>query len=281
MEELIIESYGKVNLALDILYKRDDGYHEINSIMQRINLKDRLTFKEIEEGVIIESNNPEVPTDSTNLVYKAWEILKDITGIDKGIHVNIEKNIPIAAGLAGGSSNGAATLQALNQMWNLKLSDIELMEIGKSLGADIPFCIMGGTALAQGIGEKLKKLNPFSKKHILLCNPGIKISTKYAYSKINPNGKRLDIQGLIECIESGDIKCVAEKMANKMEEPIIKEYPIIQSIKDIMLKDGALGAIMSGSGPTVFGLFEKEEDSIIAEKNLLNISNRVYKCETI
>ncbi len=211
MEELIIESYGKVNLALDILYKRDDGYHEINSIMQRINLKDKLTFTEIEKGVIIESNNPEVPTDSTNLVYKAWEILKDITGIDKGIHVNIEKNIPIAAGLAGGSSNGAATLQALNQMWNLKLSDIELMEIGKNLGADIPFCIMGGTALAQGIGEKLKSLNPFSKKHLLLCNPGIKVSTEYAYSKINPNGKRLDIQGLIDCIESGDIKCVAEK----------------------------------------------------------------------
>ena len=281
MEELIIESYGKVNLALDILYKRDDGYHEINSIMQRINLKDKLTFTEIEKGVIIESNNPEVPTDSTNLVYKAWEILKDITGIDKGIHVNIEKNIPIAAGLAGGSSNGAATLQALNQMWNLKLSDIELMEIGKSLGADIPFCIMGGTALAQGIGEKLKSLNPFSKKHLLLCNPGIKVSTEYAYSKINPNGKRLDIQGLIDCIESGDIKCVAEKMANKMEEPIIEEYPIIQNIKDIMLKNGALGAIMSGSGPTVFGLFAKEEDSIIAGKKLLNISNRVYKCETI
>ncbi len=281
MEELIIESYGKVNLALDILYKRDDGYHEINSIMQRINLKDKLTFTEIEKGVIIESNNPEVPTDSTNLVYKAWEILKDITGIDKGIHVNIEKNIPIAAGLAGGSSNGAATLQALNQMWNLKLSDIELMEIGKNLGADIPFCIMGGTALAQGIGEKLKSLNPFSKKHLLLCNPGIKVSTEYAYSKINPNGKRLDIQGLIDCIESGDIKCVAEKMANKMEEPIIEEYPIIQNIKDIMLKNGALGAIMSGSGPTVFGLFAKEEDSIIAGKKLLNISNRVYKCETI
>lgn len=281
MKELIIESYGKVNLALDILYKREDGYHEINSVMQRINLKDRLTFKEIKEGIIIESNNSEVPTDSTNLVHKVWESLRKLTGLNRGIYVYIEKHIPIAAGLAGGSSNGAATLQALNQMWSLNLSDRELMTIGKDLGADIPFCIMGGTALAQGIGEKLTKLNSFSKKHILLCNPGIKISTKEAYKKINPNGKSMDIDSLINCIKEENINCIAQNMFNKMEEPIMKEYPIIQSIKDIMLNHGALGALMSGSGPTVFGIYDDEEKMKETKKKLLNITDKVYICETL
>lgn len=281
MEELIIESYGKVNLALDILYKREDGYHEINSVMQRINLKDRLTFKEIKEGIIIESNNSEVPTDSTNLVHKVWEILRKLTGLNRGIYVYIEKHIPIAAGLAGGSSNGAATLQALNQMWSLNLSDKELMTIGKDLGADIPFCIMGGTALAQGIGEKLTKLKSFSKKHILLCNPGIKISTKEAYKKVNPNGKSMDIDSLINCIKEENINCIAQNMFNKMEEPIMKEYPIIQSIKDIMLNHGALGALMSGSGPTVFGIYDDEEKMKETKKKLLNITDKVYICETL
>ncbi len=281
MEELIIESYGKVNLALDILYKRDDGYHEISSIMQRINLKDKLIFKDRKEGIIIESNDQRVPRDFTNLVHKAWKTLREITGINRGIHIYIEKNIPIAAGLAGGSSNGAATLQALNTLWDLRLSDRELMDIGVGLGADIPFCIMGGTALAQGIGERLKGISPFSNRHILLCNPDIEISTKYAYSKVDPNGKRLNIEKIIRCIESGDTRCVAENMENKMEIPIIKEYPIIQDIKDTMIKNGALGAIMSGSGPTVFGIFQCEDDIIKAERELSKQFKRVYICKTL
>lgn len=281
MEELIIESYGKVNLALDILYKRDDGYHEISSIMQRINLKDKLIFKDRKEGIIIESNDQRVPRDFTNLVHKAWKTLREITGIDRGIHIYIEKNIPIAAGLAGGSSNGAATLQALNTLWDLRLSDRELMDIGVGLGADIPFCIMGGTALAQGIGEKLKSISPFSNRHILLCNPDIEISTKYAYSKVDPNGKRLDIEKIIQYIESGDTRCVAKNMENKMEIPIIEEYPIIQDIKDIMIKNGALGALMSGSGPTVFGIFQYEGDIIEARRELLKRFKRVYICKTL
>lgn len=281
MEELIIESYGKVNLALDILYKRDDGYHEISSIMQRINLKDKLIFKDRKEGIIIESNDQRVPRDFTNLVHKAWKTLREITGINRGIHIYIEKNIPIAAGLAGGSSNGAATLQALNTLWDLRLSDRELMDIGVGLGADIPFCIMGGTALAQGIGERLKGISPFSNRHILLCNPDIEISTKYAYSKVDPNGKRLNIEKIIKCIESGDTRCVAENMGNKMEIPIIEEYPIIQDIKDTMIKNGALGAIMSGSGPTVFGIFQCEDDIIKAERELSKQFKRVYICKTL
>lgn len=281
MADLVMESYGKVNLALDILYKRDDGYHEINTIMQNINLKDRLIFNEIDEGIIIESPNPQVPTDSNNLVYKVWEKLKNFTGIDKGIHIKIEKEIPIAAGLAGGSSNAAATLKALNQLWDLKLSSKELMEIGRELGADIPFCIMGGTALAQGIGEKLIQLKSFANKYILLCNPGIGISTAQAYSKINPNSHRLDIDGLANCIEEDDVHCVASKLSNKMEEAIIKDYPIIQNIKDMMIENGALGSLMSGSGPTVFGLFDDKDKMVFTEKKLLKKTDYVYLCETI
>lgn len=281
MDEFIMDSYGKVNLALDILYKRDDGYHEIKSIMQRISLKDVLKFKEIDKGIIIESNHKEVPLDSTNLVYRAWEKLTQITGVTKGIKVIIEKNIPVAAGLAGGSSNGAATLIALNKLWNLNLTEIELMKIGKELGADIPFCIMGGTALAEGIGERLTKLKPLSNKHILICNPGIGISTEYAYSKCRYLDHRIDIDGMISYIEKDDINGVAGKMANTMEKPMIEEYPIIGDIKDTMLKNGALGSLMSGSGSTVFGLYDDEEKMKFTHKKLSSISDKVFICETL
>ena len=281
MEEYITESYGKINLALDILYKRDDGYHEIKSIMQRISLKDKLIFKEIDQGIIIECNNAQVPVDSTNLVYKVWEKLGEITGVSKGVKVIIEKNIPVAAGLAGGSSNGAATLLALNKLWKLNLTQEDLMKIGKDLGADIPFCIMGGTALAQGIGEKLTKLKPLANKHILLCNPGIAISAGYAYSKCKSLNRGIDMEAIISSIEDDDLAGLAEKMANIMEEPIIEEYPIIGQIKNIMLENGALGSLMSGSGSTVFGLYHDQEKMKFAAKKLSSITDKVFLCKTL
>lgn len=281
MEEIIMESHGKVNLILDILYKRPDGYHEINSIMQEISLKDRLKFKEIEKGIIIESNHPTMPRDSNNLIYKVWEKLSSLFGINKGIYVEVKKEIPMAAGLAGGSSNAAATLKALNELWDLKLSQEELIEIGMELGADIPFCLMGGTALAQGIGERLTKISPFSGKYLLLCKPHISISTAQAYRMISPGKDRLDIDKMIKCIEEGNIHCVARRLGNKMEDVIIKEHPIIQEIKDIMETYGALGALMSGSGPTVFGLYDDRDKMIFAQKKLLEKMNKVYICETI
>ncbi|NLY45879.1 MAG: 4-(cytidine 5'-diphospho)-2-C-methyl-D-erythritol kinase [Tissierella sp.] len=281
MEEFIMESYGKVNLALDVLYKRNDGYHEIKSIMQRISLKDRLIFKEIHEGMIIESNHKEVPVDSTNLVYKVWDKLREITGVSKGVKIIIEKNIPVAAGLAGGSSNGAATLQALNNLWNLNLSQSELMKIGKGLGADIPFCIMGGTALAEGIGEKLTKIRTLSGKHILLCNPGIPISAGYAYSKCKSLNRGIDMEAIISSIEDDDLTGVAKKLENIMEDPMIEEYPIIGEIKDIMMANGALGSLMSGSGSTVFGLYDDEEKMKFTQKKLLSITDKVFLCKTL
>ncbi|HZK00644.1 MAG TPA: 4-(cytidine 5'-diphospho)-2-C-methyl-D-erythritol kinase [Tissierellaceae bacterium] len=281
MRELIMDSYGKVNLALDILYKRNDGYHEIKSIMQRISLRDRLIFEEIDHGFVIESNHSQVPKDETNLVYRAWEKLVAITGGNRGIKVIIEKNIPVAAGLAGGSTNGATTLLALNELWDLKLSEDELMKIGRSLGADVPFCIMGATALAEGIGEKLTKLKPFSGKHILLCNPGIVISTEHAYSQVEFSDKRIDIEAMIKAIDADDLKTLAENMGNTMEGPMIEEYPIIGEIKKLMLGNGALGALMSGSGSTVFGLYDDEEKMKFTEKKLLDIGDKVYLCKTL
>lgn len=282
MEQLTIESYGKINLALDVLYKREDGYHELNTVMQQISLKDKLTFKEIDSGIIVESRGLKIPLDSTNLVCRAWEYMKDLSGIEKGIHITIEKNIPVAAGLAGGSSNGAATLKALNQLWNLNLSLEELMKIGVRLGADIPFCLLGGTALAQGIGEILTPLQSFNDVYILLGNPGIGVSTEYAYNKLKLEQKKdIDVSKLISCMGIKDLKCVGSRLENIMEEPIIEEYPIIKEIKENMLASGALGTLMSGSGPTVFGLYEDEHSITQAKQKLLEIIDKVYICKTI
>jgi 4-diphosphocytidyl-2-C-methyl-D-erythritol kinase len=281
MQKIEMESFGKINLALDVLYKRQDNYHEINTIMQQISLRDRLTFIDEEEEFIIESDNKEMPLNSTNLVYQAWETMKSISGINRGLRVIIEKNIPIAAGLAGGSSNCAATLQAINQLWNLKLSQEELMTIGKSLGADIPFCILGGTAQAKGIGEKLKPLKPFKDKLILLANPGFGISTEYAYSKLNLNGNPYDIDSIIRAIEEDDIYQLVAKLKNRLEEEIIKEYPIIDEIKNTMIQHGALGSLMSGSGPTVFGIFDDQEKLQTAKAILSEKVEKVYACTTV
>lgn len=282
MEQLILESYGKINLGLDVLYKRADGYHELNTVMQQISLKDKLIFKEIDRGIKVESRGLKIPLDSTNLVYRAWEYLKELSGIDKGIHITIEKNIPVAAGLAGGSSNGAATLKALNQLWNLNLSLEELMKIGVKLGADIPFCLLGGTALAEGIGDILTPLKSFNDVYILLGNPGIGVSTEYAYSKLELKEKKIiDISKLIFCMDKKDLKCVGNSLENIMEKTIIEENPIIKRIKDNMLDNGALGTLMSGSGPTVFGLFEDEQSIKYAKQKLLEIIDKVYICKTI
>lgn len=281
MKEIIMESYGKINLALDVLYKRDDGYHEINSVMQQIDLKDTLIFSDLKEGIIIESNSKDIPLDENNLVYRAWLKLKETSKTNRGIHIKIRKRIPVAAGLAGGSSNCASTLVALNELWDLGFSLTQLMDIGVTLGADIPFCLLGGTAQAEGIGERLTKLKPFKDKYILLGNPGIEVSSADAYNMISLNEERININELIQCMENDDLKCVSDNFKNAMEPGIIEQYPIITQIKDIMTSNGALGALMSGSGPTVFGLFEDEETLLFAKKKLLQKIDKVYSCITI
>lgn len=284
MEEVVIDAHGKINLALDVLYPRDDGYHEINTIMQQIDLKDTITLRNIEgDRAIIECNSKEVPLDETNLAYKAWKKIVEKTNLTRGIHIRIDKNIPVAAGLAGGSTNAAAVLKGLNLLWNLNLSQEELMEIGVEIGADVPFCILGGTAHARGIGEKLKKIKSFSNKLILLANIGEQVSTAYVYKNLDLKNrdKRIDVGKIVKYIEEDDVKKVAENMENIMEQVVIKEYPIIAQIKEDMVRYGALGSIMSGSGPTVFGIFADEEKLLRCKEFLERKVEKVLVTKTI
>lgn len=281
MKKIVTYAHGKINLSLDIRSKREDGYHEIDSVMQEIDLKDRLTFKKRDKDIVIESNSPHIPLDFHNLVYKVWEKMKLYTGIDKGIHVNIEKTIPVSAGLAGGSSNAAATFKALNELWELDLSKEELMALAKDIGADIPFCIMGGTAYAKGIGEVLTPLKSFRDINVLICNPGFEVSTQYAYSQIDLSDKKIDTKRIIEYVEKRDIVGVSRDMKNKMERAIIKRYPVIESIKKEMIENGALGSLMSGSGPTVFGIFEDEGKMQFAKQRLLTRYPLTYSSKTV
>ncbi|RKD30915.1 4-(cytidine 5'-diphospho)-2-C-methyl-D-erythritol kinase [Thermohalobacter berrensis] len=283
MKRIIVDAYAKINLSLDVLRRREDGYHEVEMIMQQVDLKDIITIKEIEKGIIIESNKKEVPTDSSNLVYKAWDIICKKFNIDRGVYININKNIPIAAGLAGGSSDAAALLKGLNKLWNLGLTKNELMELGVNIGADVPFCIMGGTALAQGIGEKLTRLNNFSNIYILLATPDIQVSTAYVYKNLNLKeiSVRPDTHKLIEYMEDNDIDSVAKKMVNVLENVTIKKYPIIQEIKKDMINGGALGSLMSGSGPTVFGIYNNEKLLKETERKLKKRLSKVYSVKTI
>ncbi|MFS8540884.1 MAG: 4-(cytidine 5'-diphospho)-2-C-methyl-D-erythritol kinase [Tissierellales bacterium] len=284
MEEVVIDAHGKINLALDVLYPRDDGYHEINTIMQQIDLKDTITLRNIEgDRAIIECNSEEIPLDESNLAYKAWEKIVEKTNFLRGIHITIDKNIPVAAGLAGGSTNAAAVLKGLNLLWNLNLSQEKLMEIGAEIGADVPFCILGGTAHARGIGEKLKKIKSFSNKLILLANIGKPVSSAYVYNKLDLDNrsKRIDVDKIVEYIEEDNVKKVAENMENIMEQVVIKEYPIIAQIKEDMVRYGALGSIMSGSGPTVFGIFDDEEKLLRCKEFLEKKVEKVLVTKTI
>ena len=276
-----IDSYGKINLALDVLHKRDDGYHEIRSIMQQISLSDSLKFKEQHTGVSIQCDNGNVPLNEDNLIYKAWDKMSKIVGTKAGISVRINKNIPVAAGLAGGSGNGSATLLALNHIWVLKLELRELMEIGRTIGADIPFCLLGGTALAEGIGEKLTPIEPFNNKSILLISPGIEISSGYVYSLLRLKDERLPIDDLINHIQADDIIKVGATLGNVMEDAILPKYPVIDEIKSRMVELGSLGSLMSGSGSSVFGIFEDPDRCEFAKNKLIGDYPYVFNVMTI
>ena len=282
MKELSMNSHGKINLALDIIRKREDGYHDISSVMQSINLKDELEFETIDENRIeINCNLKSIPVDSNNLVWKAWEAMKEASGKNKGLVVSIDKNIPVGAGLAGGSTNAAATLKAINELWELDYDLDRLIEIGSKIGADVPFCLLEGTAVAEGIGEKLTSLDKLSGVKLLLCNPGIEISSAYAYSKIVLDDDRIDIKRLSDSIKSKDLYKMKKDMRNKMEAAIISENPIIEKIKNIMDREGSVHSLMSGSGSTVFGIYEDEDLRRKAKLELDKIGLKTYLCETI
>ncbi len=258
MEKINVKALAKVNLGLDVLRRREDGYHEVKMIMQTIHLYDQLEIKKTKEpGIFIQTNLDFLPTNENNLIYKAAKLLQDMYGMKNGVAVDLQKYIPIAAGMAGGSTDAAAVLYGMNKLFGLKLKHTKLMEIGVSIGADVPYCLMRGTALAEGIGEKLRSLPPMPKCPVLIAKPGISVSTKLVYENLNLSDAMVhpNIDAQIAAIRRKDLNGITAHMGNILETVTIPKYPVIDEIKRCMLENGAAGAMMSGSGPTVFGLF--------------------------
>lgn len=267
MKDISVKALAKINLGLDVVGKREDGYHEVCMVMQTIHLFDRLEISKNRSGQItMETNLSFLPTNENNLVYKAAKLLTDEFEIKDGIHVQLHKHIPVAAGMAGGSTDAAAVLYGMNRIFELGLTREQLMERGVKIGADVPYCVMRGTALAEGIGEKLTKLPPMVKCPVLIAKPQISVSTKFVYDnlKLNSDTKHPDIKKLVTDIKEKDLYKIAGDMGNVLETVTIPAYPVIAEIKEHMKEHGALNAMMSGSGPTVFGLFDKEETAVEA-----------------
>lgn len=259
MDKLQLKALGKINLGLDVLGKRENGYHDVRMVMQTLYLYDTVTLiKEEKEGIEIESNLFFLPKDENNIAWRAAKLLMDEFHIEGGIRIVLEKHIPVAAGMAGGSSNAAAVLYGMNRMYELGLSQQELMDRGVTLGADVPYCIMRGTVLAEGIGEILSPLPPMPKCQILIVKPPISVSTKTIYQALDSKAikEHPDIDGVIDGLKNQDLHQVAGAMGNVLEEVTMEMHPVIGKIKNCMLEHGALGAMMSGSGPTVFGIYD-------------------------
>lgn len=258
MNHIVRKAYGKINLGLDVIRKREDGYHEVRMIMQTVGLYDLLKMRKIaEDRITMHCNLSFLPVDERNLVYRAVKIMKETYGLRGGIEIDLQKRIPVAAGMAGGSTDCAAALHGMNELFHLGLSKEKLCEIGVTLGADVPYCIWGGTALSEGIGEKLTKIAPMPDCKILIVKPGISVSTGFVYQnlRLSEFSSHPDIDGMITCLEQKDLKGICDRLENVLETVTIGEYPIIKKIKDHLRKQGAMGVLMSGSGPTIFGIF--------------------------
>ncbi|MBQ8636481.1 MAG: 4-(cytidine 5'-diphospho)-2-C-methyl-D-erythritol kinase [Clostridia bacterium] len=275
-------SYAKINLTLDVLGRRANGYHDVKMIMQTTGLFDLLIVDKEPFGISVSTNLKYLPTGEKNIAWKAAAAFFEYCNIKGGAKILIHKNIPVAAGLAGGSGNAAAVLCALDKLYNTRLSDDELCKIGTKLGADVPYCILGGTQLAEGIGEQLTELGPMPKTTVLLVKPPISISTAQIYEAIDSCNdlKHPDTDAVLKAIKKGNVKVIAEKLSNVMEAVTEKENPVITNIKEMMMRDGALGAVMSGSGPTVYGLFDDDAKAKTSADNFFNLYKEVYLTRT-
>ena len=278
---LELKALAKINLGLDVLGRRENGYHDVRMVMQTIYLYDKVTLNKTEEpGIQLKTNLSYLPVDDKNIAYKAAKMLMEEFNIEDGIEIILDKHIPVAAGLAGGSSNAAAVLVGMNRLFQLGLSQQELMDRGVKLGADVPYCVMRGTVLAEGIGEILTPLTPMPKCFVLVAKPGISVSTKTVYEKLDAKEieDHPDIDGIIEGLDEGDLNKVAASMGNVLERVTIEDYPIIDEIKNVMKEEGALNAMMSGSGPTVFGIFDDKTMAKQAEQKIrqLELTKQVY-----
>ena len=265
-QRVIIRGMAKVNLALDVLGRRENGYHDVRMIMQTVNLYDKLTLEKLEgKEIQIACNTGELPLDDSNLIFKAARLFFEAYETAEGVFVNLEKNIPIAAGMAGGSTDAAATLIALNEMFDAGFTKQQLAEIGVKIGADVPYCIYGGTCLSEGIGEILTPVPNQLQCFVVIAKPEFSVSTKFVYENLHVERieRHPDIDGMLNAIHRGSLPEVADKMENILENVTAKKYPQIEEMKECLMANGAMKALMSGSGPTVFGIFDKED---VAEK---------------
>lgn len=279
-----LRALAKINLGLDILRKREDGYHEVRMIMQTIQMYDVLEIRRVKKpGISLSVNYPYIPNDERNLVYKAAKLLMDEFQVKSGVDIRLEKFIPVAAGMAGGSSDAAAALVGINRLFKLGLSEKDLMDRAVNIGADVPYCVMRGTALAEGIGEKLTRITPVPDCFVLIGKPGINVSTKAAYESLQLDKitTHPDIDGMIKDIECRNLLAMTEKMGNVFEPGIIGKYPVIGEIKELMEAHGALKAMMSGSGPTVFGIFDdrKKMEAAAAALRESRLAKTVFATE--
>ena len=286
IRHLGLKAYGKVNLGLDVLRKREDGYHEVRMIMQTVGLYDKIDiYLKETPGIEVVTNLYYLPVNENNLVYKAAKLLMDEFRVLHGIRIHLNKFIPVSAGMAGGSSDAAAVLFGVNKMFQLGLTREELMERGVKIGADVPYCLMRGTALSEGIGEILTPLPDIPQCQILIAKPGVSVSTKFVYEHLDVSALRKedhpDIDGMIEAIGNRDIYQISERLGNALETVTIPEYPVIAQIKDKIIELGAVNALMSGSGPTVFGIFTSPRAAERAYEELRygesrNLAKQVY-----
>lgn len=278
-----IRAYAKVNISLDVVGKREDGYHLLRMIMQNIDLYDEIILEKQSRDIVIECNKNYVPTDSRNLAYKAAMAFKERYNIQEGVKIKIFKNIPVSAGLAGGSTDAAAVLKLMNKLFEVNAPKEELMELGLKLGADIPYCIQGGTALCEGVGEVITPLNPFKDKIIVLVKPSFGVSTKEVYKNFDMEKvkKHPETEALIKAMAEDDLRYVAYNMRNLLENVTLKKHKVLISLKEEMNKYGAINSMMSGSGPTVFAFFD---DMLKAQKCFEKMKekyNEVFLTRTI
>ena len=281
MDKIELKALAKINLGLDILGKRPDNYHLVKMVMQTVWLYDRVWIEKTpEEGIHLTSNLYYLPNNEKNIAYRAAKILMEAFDLPGGVNITLDKHIPVAAGLAGGSTDAAAVLFGMNRLFKLNLSTEALMDYGVTLGADVPYCIMRGTVLAEGIGEALTRLHPLPKCYVVLAKPPVNVSTAKVYEAIDGAGRLAhpDIDGLVEALSRDDLRGVAEKMGNVLEQVTEKKYPVITEIKKILMACGALGAMMSGSGPTVFGLFDSRTNARKARSAVMKagLAGQVY-----
>lgn len=265
MEKLTLRAMAKVNLGLDVVRRMENGYHEVRMIMQSINLYDELTFEKSENGIQLVIDKKELPADESNLIYKSVRLIEEHHPLPCGVRITLKKNIPMAAGMAGGSTDAAATFHGLNRLFSLGMDMEEMKRLGVKIGADVPFCMVGGTMLSEGIGELLTPLPKVPEAYLVIAKPDISVSTKYVYENLHVDRitHHPDMRAVEMAIRSGDLSEMCAHMENILENVTETKYPVIAQIKEKLIENGAVTALMSGSGPTVFGIFEEKE---IAER---------------